>query len=214
MSNEQKFYNYFTGVMKLNCAAACGILANIKYESNFKTTIKGDNGTSYGICQWHNARFTNLKNYCTKNELDYKSIEGQLHYLEYELTKSYKSVLNYLKKVSNDSTGSYNAGYKFCYSFERPAKKSESSVKRGNYAKTYFKKYYKAPDPTPTPSPVVKTYTVKTGDTLSSIAKTYKTTWKKLYELNKELIDSTAKKHGKKKDFYNYLYPGEKLRLN
>lgn len=56
-------------------------------------------------------------------------------------------------------------------------------------------------------------YTVKRGDTLSSIAKKYKTTWKKIYEMNKTLIDTEAKKHGKTKNFYNYLYAGEKLRV-
>lgn len=56
-------------------------------------------------------------------------------------------------------------------------------------------------------------YVVKRGDTLSSIAKKYKTTWKKIYNLNKSLIDKEAKKHGIKKNFYNYLYAGEKLRV-
>ena len=141
MSNEEKCYKYFTETMKLNTAGACGIMANIKYESNFRPTIYGDGGTSYGICQWHNTRFTNLKNYCSKNGYDYTSIEGQLHFLQYELESSYKSLTNYIRNVSNTSSGSYDAGYKFCYDFERPANKSAKSVQRGNYAKTYFNKY-------------------------------------------------------------------------
>lgn len=56
-------------------------------------------------------------------------------------------------------------------------------------------------------------YVVKKGDTLSSIANKYKTTWKKLYKMNKTLIDEEAKKRGAKKNFYNYLYAGEKLRV-
>lgn len=56
-------------------------------------------------------------------------------------------------------------------------------------------------------------YVVKEGDTLSSIAKKYKTTWKALYKLNKDLIDSEAKKRGVKKNFYNHLYAGEKLKI-
>lgn len=141
MSNEQICYNYFKNNMGLNTAGACGILANIKYESGFRPNIYGDKGTSYGICQWHNTRFTNLKNYCSRNGYDYTSIEGQLHFLQYELENSYKGVLNYIKGVSNTSQGAYDAGYKWCYDFERPAKKAEASVKRGNYAKTYFNKY-------------------------------------------------------------------------
>ena len=180
MSNEKKCYNYFTKTMKLNCAGACGILANIKYESNFRPTAKGDGGTSIGICQWHNSRMTALINYCKKNNLNYKTIEAQLKYLEYELNKSYKSVLKYIKKVSNNATGSFNAGYKWCYDFERPAKKEESSIKRGNYAKEYFKKYYKEPKP----KDKKEYYVVKKGDTLSGIAKKYKTTIEKLVKLN------------------------------
>ena len=56
-------------------------------------------------------------------------------------------------------------------------------------------------------------YIVKKGDTLSSIAKKYKTTWKKLYSLNKTLIDNDAKKNGIKKNFYNHIYVGQKLRV-
>lgn len=62
-------------------------------------------------------------------------------------------------------------------------------------------------------APKVEYYVVKRGDTLSSIAKKYKTTWKKIYNLNKTLIDKEAKKRGIKKNFYNYLYVGEKLRV-
>ena len=182
MTNEKKCYNYFTKTMKLNCAGACGILANIKYESNFRPTAKGDGGTSIGICQWHNSRMKALINYCKKNDLNYKTIEAQLKYLEYELSKSYKSVLKYIKKVSNNSTGAYNSGYKWCYDFERPAKKEESSIKRGNYAKEYFKKYYKEPKP---PKEIKDYYIVKKGDTLTAIAKKYKTTIKQLAEWNK-----------------------------
>ena len=36
------------------------------------------------------------------------------------------------------------------------------------------------------------TYTVVSGDNLSSIAKKFNTTWQKLYKLNKEMIDRDA----------------------
>lgn len=57
------------------------------------------------------------------------------------------------------------------------------------------------------------TYKVVAGDNLSTIAAKFNTTWKKLYDLNKTLIDKTAKSHGVKDHFENYIYPGEVLKL-
>lgn len=57
------------------------------------------------------------------------------------------------------------------------------------------------------------TYTVVAGDNLSTIAAKFNTTWKKIYDLNKELIDKTAKSHGIKAHFENYIYPGQVLKL-
>ena len=74
--------------------------------------------------------------------------------------------------------------------------------------------YNVIPDnPTPKPTPKATYYIVKKGDTLTKIAKKYKTTWKKLYSLNKTLIDNDAKKNGIKKNFYNHIYAGQKLRV-
>ena len=125
-SNEKQVFDYLTGTMKLNSAAACGVLSNIRSESGFDPNVYGDNGTSYGICQWHNSRFTNLKNYCNKHGYNYKSLSGQLKFLNHELSNSYKGTLNYLKKVSNSANGAYNAGYYWCYHFERPANKGQA----------------------------------------------------------------------------------------
>ena len=58
-SNQDKIFNYLKS-QGFNNAAISGILANIEYESGFKTTLYGDGGTSYGLCQWHQGRFTRL----------------------------------------------------------------------------------------------------------------------------------------------------------
>ena len=110
-SNADTIFEYLVGTMGLNNAAACGVLANIQCESNFNPNASGDYGTSYGICQWHNTRFTALKNYCSSNGYDYTTLIGQLHYLEYELTNSYSGVLSKLRSVSNTASGAYDAGY-------------------------------------------------------------------------------------------------------
>lgn len=139
--NEHTCYNFFTQVMSLNRAAACGILANINYESGFKPTALGDSGTSYGICQWHNTRWTRLKDWCAKNGKDDTTLDGQLWFLKYELENYYKTVLSTLKGVADSSQGAYDAGYCWCVKFEIPANKEAAGAKRGEYAKTLYAKY-------------------------------------------------------------------------
>lgn len=143
--NKAAVYRYLTNTLGLNRAAACGIMANVEKESNFnpKDVAVDSNGKlSGGLFQWNGSRFTNLKNYCSKNGYNYLSITGQMNYLKAELsTKSYSGIFKHMKGVSNDSSGAYDAGYYWCYYFERPANKSSRSVQRGNLAKTYFKNY-------------------------------------------------------------------------
>lgn len=141
-TNEETIYNFLKQVMGFNTAGACGILANIYRESGFRTDCYGDSETSYGICQWHKGRFTNLKDWCAENNKDYTSLDGQLWFLKQELEKSYKGVLSYIQAVTNDAEGSYNAGYYWCKKFEIPADTENNSIKRGELARnTYYPKY-------------------------------------------------------------------------
>ena len=155
LSNEETIYNFLKSECGLNTAAACGVLANIEKESNFNPDlIEGgytwSSGGGYGICQWTNSdrtsssgRRTNLVNWCSSNGYNYKTIDGQLHFLKHELETSYTGVYNHLKNVSNDGNGAYSAGYKWCYSFEVPAGYDKGvSVTRGNLAQSkYWPKY-------------------------------------------------------------------------
>lgn len=144
-SNEQLCYLFLTQVAGYNQAATAGILANINYESGFKTSCVGDGGTSIGICQWHASRKTRLQNYCDQHGVKSDSLAAQLMFLKYELENYYPSVHKYLKSVSNTAQGAYDAGYYFCYHFESPAAKSSQSSKRASSAKsTYYPRYAKA----------------------------------------------------------------------
>lgn len=141
--DKEMVFNYLVGKLGLSNAAASGIMANIQYESGFSNTAIGDGGTSYGLCQWHAERFTRLRKYCGSRGIDYRTTEGQLIYLEYELVKSYPDVLEYLKKVENTKTGAYDAAYYWCVNFEKPANMEKKGVLRGNLAKNNLWKIYK-----------------------------------------------------------------------
>lgn len=146
---EKDIFYFLKNQMGMNDASACGVVANIEKESNFNPTLYGDNGTSYGICQWHDERFDALKSFCSKNGYNYKSVTGQLFYLKYELEKSYPNTLKDIKSAENTADGAYYAGYSFCYNFERPANKAYKSDQRGNLAKEYWAKYGVLPDMKP-----------------------------------------------------------------
>ncbi len=134
-SNEHVIYAFMVGEMGYNRAAAMGVVANIKFESGYRPVCNGDGGTSYGICQWHAGRKTNLINYCTENSLDYTTLEAQLKFFKYEITTRYSGVHAYLKGVENSADGAYDAGYYFCFNYEAPAARTSQSTKRGTYAK-------------------------------------------------------------------------------
>ena len=55
MSNEEATFFYLTETLGYNAAAACGIMANIRHESNFTPGSYGGGG-SYGLCQWTGGR--------------------------------------------------------------------------------------------------------------------------------------------------------------
>lgn len=141
----QTIFDFLVDEMGLNSAAACGVLANIEKESSFNPNLYGDSGSSYGICQWHNGRFENLKTFCNNNGYSWKSLKGQLEFLKYELNTNKTDtgkILDRLKDVSNTADGAYKAGYDWCYYFERPANKASKSETRGNNAKnTYWPTY-------------------------------------------------------------------------
>jgi hypothetical protein len=157
--NAKEIYHFLLYEMGLNSAAACGILANIRTESYFNPNALGDNGTSYGICQWHDTstgkgRYTSLKNWCEKNGYDYTTLDGQLHYLQYELSQNNSSVLYNGKTIydkmltfENTAEGAYNAGYYWCNTFEvpysnNPAKREAECQARGTLARdTYWSVY-------------------------------------------------------------------------
>lgn len=141
-SAEDEVYAYLTGVLGFNKAVACGIMANIQYESSFQSEVYGDNGTSYGLCQWHASRLTSLKSFCSQYGYDYRSVSGQLRYMDYELKNAYSNVKSKMNSISNTANGAYEAAYLWCIYYEVPANKESKAVTRGNLARnTYWPSY-------------------------------------------------------------------------
>ena len=106
-SNEAVIYAFLTGEMGYNRAAAMGVVANMKYESGYRPVCDGDRGTSYGICQWHAGRKTNLINYCTENGLDYTTLDAQLRFFRYEITTPVEAEIVIDGKSQTVAKGSY-----------------------------------------------------------------------------------------------------------
>ena len=157
--NKSTVYRFLTNTLKLNRAAASGIMANIEKESKFNPTsvhIDSNGRPSGGLCQWNGSRFDRLKKFCSSKGYNYLSVTGQMNYLKSELGGGYNKIYKYMKSVSNSAAGAYNAGYYWCYNFEIPSNRKTSSVTRGNLAKSYFNNFQ------PTGSEL-KAVTVKTN---------------------------------------------------
>lgn len=120
----------------LNAAAACGIAANIYHESSFRTGCIGDDGTSFGICQWHNTRGDNMKAFVGTDWVT--DMSGQLDFLMAELSSGYSSVLTALKSSPNTLNGAKSCADVFVRKFERPAAVDIASVRRQETAREYW----------------------------------------------------------------------------
>lgn len=120
-----------------NTAAAIGIIANIEYESNFKTNAVQDGGTSFGLCRWPTTRGYAMMQYLKG---DWKNnLSGQLDYLLLELNSSYTSLLSELKAVPNTLEGAKRAADRFLRLFEQPTSAIDSvSKKRQTAAQNYW----------------------------------------------------------------------------
>lgn len=149
---KSKYSNTVTGdsnkqsvclTLKENGISENGIIAlmtNISHESSFNYDALGDysgsEATSYGLCQWHNERWNNLKTTFPNN---YNTIGGQISFLLYELENGYPTLYN---NINSGNTSSSDLAYDFCHDFERPAdtentctKRKESSSNFVNYVK-------------------------------------------------------------------------------
>ena len=113
---------------------SAGIAGNLYIESTFKTGAVGDRGTSKGLAQWHNERWSNLVDWCESEGMDPYSVDGQLEFLWHELTTTESKALTKLKQTQTPS----DAAHAFAKWFERP---SIIHRKRKDAAETLFADY-------------------------------------------------------------------------
>lgn len=123
---------------KYKHAAIIGIMANIEQESQYKPDAIGDGGTSGGLCQWHDTRFSSMVNYVGS---DWRTdVRGQMDYMHHELTTSYKSVEHVLQTCVDDFEGCKQCVEKFCRVFEVPANTSQRVAERQKIAEEFWNK--------------------------------------------------------------------------
>ena len=157
--NETRIYEFITKTMKLNTAAACGILGNLHVETggSFSPTTynPSDSGgtQSYGICQWNSGsgRYSKLKSWCASKGYDYKSLDAQLRFMQYELESDSYYRLSVLRSVPNTKEGALQA--RQCFEKYYEGCSSAGYARRENLAvNTYWPKYQNYQSPTVHPS--------------------------------------------------------------
>lgn len=144
--------------------ASAAIVGHLQAESgkSLPTNRIGDNGTSYGLGQFHNERWSGLRNFATKNGAEQSDFATQLGYIDHELRTSEKGVGNRLMGAQNlfDAT-------KIFTGYERPqgwtaANPTGAHNFSGRWANAQdVFKAYSGGDPGPLPTPGM--YGVPTG---------------------------------------------------
>lgn len=113
-------------------AQAAGIVANLMSESGGRLNALGDNGSAYGLAQWHADRQAAFKKWAG-HDIHNSSLEEQAAFVQYELTKgSERSAGNALR----NATSAQEAGSIVSKRYERPADASGEAARRGAYAQS------------------------------------------------------------------------------
>ena len=95
---------------------ASGIAGNLYTESKYDPQALGDNGTSFGLAQWHKSRWDALKNWCIERNLDINSFEVQLRFIDWELNNTEKKAKIELLSTNTPS----DSAFAFAKYYERP----------------------------------------------------------------------------------------------
>ena len=128
-------YQYATGTIGLNKAAACALLGNIEQESSFIIDNENSIG-AFGLCQWWSSRRTGLERFCRENGLDVLSVAGQMGWLVWEFNNTEIAGYNVLINAPDSRETVYETSVSFGEAFERYGEGEEGS--RGKNAVKWY----------------------------------------------------------------------------
>lgn len=126
-------------------AGACGIMGNIAVESpEYDPTVLGPSGDPYGLFQWTSVgdRKSKLNTWCSKQHLQYDSIEGQLAFAIYELSGG-DSIAVRLDDFLKSTDDAYAACAEFAAGFERCISDEDNGC--GIYTGSLYPEFYGKP---------------------------------------------------------------------
>lgn len=109
---------------------AAGVVSNLWSESALRADVHGDNGTAYGIGQWHVDRQADFAAWAGKNIRD-SSLDEQLAFVNYELTKGKESAAGVLLRAAQNAN---QAGQVVSRYYERPSDADGEAARRGRQA--------------------------------------------------------------------------------
>ena len=105
---------------------ASGIAGNLYTESKFNPQAIGDNGTSFGLAQWHKSRWERLKNWSRERGLNINSFETQLKYIDWELNNTEKKAKSELLATTTPR----DSAFAFAKYYERPQRIAQERMNK------------------------------------------------------------------------------------
>lgn len=131
IASAREIYEFLIG-KGFTPESACAILGNIQQESGFNTAAS--NGTHFGLCQWGDTRWENLKQFAASRGTSWADLNTQLEFLWNELTGVLASVKNDMINL----TDVREATSIFCKRFEICGNYGVEVPKRYKYAKYWY----------------------------------------------------------------------------
>ena len=190
--NNAKFIYQFFRDKGWTCEAIAGMIGNIHAESGIVADIdERSGGGGYGLVQW--TPKSKLVDWANQHNLNYRTLMAQCQRIQWELENSFQFYptatypMTFKDFIRSTKDPAYLAMV-FLYNYERPYDLNQPQ--RGVYATGWFELLVTRGDTpsnnssTNTTENNANTYTVKSGATLSEIAKKFNTTVAKLQSLN------------------------------